>query len=87
MHLWAYQQGGGEMSVGQNPFTHCKVIQTHTGWHVASDFWRVKAASEGDARRIREIVHAAYIAGAEDLRGQINRLLFPDMEDSIREGE
>jgi len=59
--------------MADNPFTHCKAVETHTGWHVSSDCWRVKAASEADARRTVEIINAAY--------GQINALLSPSMQD------
>lgn len=67
--------------MADNPFTHCKPVEHRTGWYVESDFWRVKAASELDARRISEIIQAAYVSGREDLRGQINDLLSPPMED------
>lgn len=65
--------------MADNPFTNCRAVETGTGWHVSSDFWCVKAASEKDARRIVEIISRAYVAGAEDLRGQINALLSPSM--------
>jgi cellobiose-specific phosphotransferase system component IIB len=64
-----------------NPFTECETA----GARITSSFWHVEAKNATQAKRIAEIIQAAYIAGQRDKMNEIRLVLLgPDVEETTQ---
>lgn len=62
---------------GYNPFAECEAYGSEhgTGWGVRSKYWTIPCTNEGTAKRLAEIIRAAYKSGREDVASELREIL------------